>query len=626
VKSISKLKDEARRCEQQEQWDKAIVAYLQVLKMSEAGEAELDLPLYNRVGDLYIRLGRPDDAVKYYEQAAERYAELGLFNNAMALCNKALRFRPERLAIVRMLARYSLQQGFLTDAMQYYVSFAEKHFSRGEHEEGLAALEEFASTSNDPDARELLGRRLQGLGRTESAVKELRAAYDQRVAAGQLAAAETLLGEIRGLDPAAAANNESPQAGPVAAEAWADAADEAADPASGVREADAAAPAAPAEDLLVQEPVAETEDEMAGWSGGAIDGFESTAYGAVDDYAADPSDRVETTEMPIEDPGVSPLEGLESTMFDSHDAMGYGIDGAGVDVEQDDRTFDHAGYAAGAEAFAADIEGAELHGWKEAEEEGDIGEPLPLLSDDIDAFMRAEAEPPLEAADFDTTSEAETEAQPVADFAGDITLAQDGRVAEDASSAVEAVDAGAEQAAAAAAEQELAGGYIDLAELLSISSEETTRFRIEEMDLTGDAERNFAQVLEQFRAKLLAHLPPDDVAAHYDLGIAFREMGLLDEAIMVFQIAARAGHMRLKIFEELGQCFLEKQQYTIAEKVLRRALSLERDDELELLGVYYHLGRACEELGQLDDARDAYERVLAMDINFKDATDRLARL
>jgi tetratricopeptide (TPR) repeat protein len=240
--------------------------------------------------------------------------------------------------------------------------------------------------------------------------------------------------------------------------------------------------------------------------------------------------------------------------------------------------------------------------------------------------MRAEAEPPLEAADFDTTSEAETEAQPVADFAGDITLAQDGRVAEDASSAVEAVDAGAEQAAAAAAEQELAGGYIDLAELLSISSEETTRFRIEEMDLTGDAERNFAQVLEQFRAKLLAHLPPDDVAAHYDLGLAFREMGLLDEAIMVFQIAARAGHMRLKIFEELGQCFLEKQQYTIAEKVLRRALSLERDDELELLGVYYHLGRACEELGQLDDARDAYERVLAMDINFKDATDRLARL
>jgi tetratricopeptide (TPR) repeat protein len=524
----------------------------------------------------------------------------------MALCNKALRYRPERLAIVRMLARYSLQQGFLTDAMQYYVSCAEKHFSRGEHEEGLAALGEFASTSNDPDARELLGRRLHGLGRTAPAVQELRTAHGQRVAAGQLAVAATLLEEIRGLDPATAASLEAaPQEGAAA---------------------HGAAAAAPADELPVQEAVAEAGHETTSWSDGAIEGFESTAYGAVDDYAADGSERVETTELPIEDPGVSPLEGLESTMFDSHDAMGYGIDGAGVDVEQHDRTFEDAGYTAGAEAVAADVDGAALRGWKEAEEEGDIGEPLPLLSDDIDAFVRVETQPPLEAGDFDTALETDPEVEPADDLAGDITLASDGPVAGDSPPALDAVDAAAEQASAAAAEQELAGGYINLAELLSIGAEETTRFRIAELDPTGDEERDFAEVLEQFRAKLLAHLPPDDAAAHYDLGLAFREMGLLDEAIMVFQIAARAGHMRLKIFEELGQCFLEKQQYTIAEKVLRRALSLDHDDELELLGVYYHLGRACEALGQLEEARDAYERVLAMDINFQDATDRLARL
>jgi uncharacterized protein HemY len=61
--------------------------------------------------------------------------------------------------------------------------------------------------------------------------------------------------------------------------------------------------------------------------------------------------------------------------------------------------------------------------------------------------------------------------------------------------------------------------------------------------------------------------------------------------------------MRLKIFEELGQCFLEKQQYKIAEKVLRRALTLDHEDELELLGVYYHLGRACEAQGRGRRAR-----------------------
>jgi len=84
--------------------------------------------------------------------------------------------------------------------------------------------------------------------------------------------------------------------------------------------------------------------------------------------------------------------------------------------------------------------------------------------------------------------------------------------------------------------------------------------------------------------------------------------------------------MRLKVYEELGLCFFLKKEYSIAEKVLRRALETKYQDELELLGVYFHLGRAYEELGKRDAARDAYERVLALDINFGDVTERIARL
>jgi tetratricopeptide (TPR) repeat protein len=102
-------------------------------------------------------------------------------------------------------------------------------------------------------------------------------------------------------------------------------------------------------------------------------------------------------------------------------------------------------------------------------------------------------------------------------------------------------------------------------------------------------------------------------------------MGLLDEAIGEFQIAFRAERMRLKICEELGDCFLQKGQYSIAEKVLLRALQLKRGDDLELLGIYYHLGRTYEELGRFDEARDAFERVLALDINFQDVPQRLSR-
>jgi len=133
-------------------------------------------------------------------------------------------------------------------------------------------------------------------------------------------------------------------------------------------------------------------------------------------------------------------------------------------------------------------------------------------------------------------------------------------------------------------------------------------------------------MLAQFKKGIEQTVGAEDAQTHYDLGVAFKEMGLLDEAISEFQIALRGGDDRLKIFEELGQCFLLKKQYNIAVKVLSRAAQAEPDDEIELIGVYYHLGRAFEELGQRDKALDAYERVVGLDLNFQDVAQRMARL
>ena len=69
-----------------------------------------------------------------------------------------------------------------------------------------------------------------------------------------------------------------------------------------------------------------------------------------------------------------------------------------------------------------------------------------------------------------------------------------------------------------------------------------------------------------------------------------------------------------------------KQQYSVAVTVLNRAATLPYSDETELLGVYYNLGRAHEELGQRAEAKAAFEKIIAIDIGFQDTTDRLARL
>ena len=69
--NLEKLKDTARKHEQKEDWRKAIDVYQKAIQQFEAGrESELDLALYNRVGDLYLKLNDPANAVQSYERAA----------------------------------------------------------------------------------------------------------------------------------------------------------------------------------------------------------------------------------------------------------------------------------------------------------------------------------------------------------------------------------------------------------------------------------------------------------------------------------------------------------------------------------------------------------------------------
>ena len=49
-----------------------------------------ELAVYNKVGDLYLKINQVNAAVEMYERAAHRYVDSGLPNNAIALCNKIL--------------------------------------------------------------------------------------------------------------------------------------------------------------------------------------------------------------------------------------------------------------------------------------------------------------------------------------------------------------------------------------------------------------------------------------------------------------------------------------------------------------------------------------------------------
>jgi tetratricopeptide (TPR) repeat protein len=170
--------------------------------------------------------------------------------------------------------------------------------------------------------------------------------------------------------------------------------------------------------------------------------------------------------------------------------------------------------------------------------------------------------------------------------------------------------------------------FVDLGSMiLDEGSPRDTRMRVDRADPKDkDEQREFQEILEQFKRGIEQNLDSEDYEAHYDLGIAFKEMGLLDEAIAEFQKALRSPQGRLRTSEALGICFYDKGQFGISETVLRRAVETDDGGDEAKIGLLYWLGRAAEAQGKELDAITSYERALAVDIRFMDLSDRVHRL
>jgi tetratricopeptide (TPR) repeat protein len=112
----------------------------------------------------------------------------------------------------------------------------------------------------------------------------------------------------------------------------------------------------------------------------------------------------------------------------------------------------------------------------------------------------------------------------------------------------------------------------------------------------------------------------------YDLGLAYLEMGITQEAIHYLQLASRDTALRVRACNMLGLCFLQKDMPEMAAKEFERGLATPGLGEAEAVGLYYNLAAAYERLGELGRALDGYRKVYAIDINYLDVREKLRRL
>ena len=185
--NLEKLKDSARKFEQKEDWRKAIDVYLKAIQQIESGaETSPDLSLYNRVGDLYLKINDTAAAVRSYERAVDLYADQGFFNNAIALCGKILRVNPGRTQTYLKLAQLHARKNVVIEAKRNLIEFLERMNGLGQLDQAFQSVKEFADQfSGSQEIRMMLVELLRAASREEEALEQLaKIAGDLELAGG----------------------------------------------------------------------------------------------------------------------------------------------------------------------------------------------------------------------------------------------------------------------------------------------------------------------------------------------------------------------------------------------------------------------------------------------------------
>jgi tetratricopeptide (TPR) repeat protein len=567
--SIESLKAQARRHEQNEEWQKALDEYGKAIAKLEE-EDRPDSGLHNRVGDLYVKVGNYERALEHYDRAIELYRDAYLPNNAIAVCKKIVRHVPGRDQIYLVMGQVRAEQGFIPDARENFLKYAELMAEAGDLDESFRALVEFADVvREDVDIRVTVADQMLASDRTEEGIRQLSIAYQILKLTGRDDRAFGLESRLLELDPG------------IDFEALADEAlDQHAAPSDGFEymkpfgeddEDDEDAEAPPvvagglgdADELVEEEPVPAAEAEA-----------------DPDPVADEENETAEADELPV-------MDALEDVWEE-----------AASEPETPDEDADEDEELESDEAPELPLLGFE--GPDEADDE-----PAPASAD----ILEEAGEFGLDTAGIESESDDWDDDEEVVELPGfDEPAETDAEAPEDTTASPE---------------------YVDLGSMIfgdEPSEPKTTRFRVQYEEPTGDETADFQKMLSQFKEKVSENLEASDVRAHHDLGTAYKEMGLLDEAIGEFQAALRASSEHLPTYELMGQTFLEMGKNEAAVKSLERALKVRTGVEDELLGIYYYLARAHEKLGHNESAVEFYDRVFALDINFADVTERLRAL
>jgi tetratricopeptide (TPR) repeat protein len=175
-----------------------------------------------------------------------------------------------------------------------------------------------------------------------------------------------------------------------------------------------------------------------------------------------------------------------------------------------------------------------------------------------------------------------------------------------------------------APEIEGAEGDFDLAAALSDAFDDDPG--ASQSGISAGTDDGFEAVFDAFKKGVSETLEEGDHQAHYDLAIAYKEMGLLDDAINELRTAMADPGRTAECLHLIGLCAIDADQAPLAIEHLEQLLTLPDLDPKAAVAARFDLGRALESVGDIDGARREWESVMASDASFQNVSEHLAGL
>jgi tetratricopeptide (TPR) repeat protein len=631
------IKKKAQQLIQKGQIDAALAEFD---KLFESGDKDpYDFIL---VADLLAKRGSMQEAVRRYRQAVEEYSKAELFKNAIAVCKKILRISKEDLQIHRSLGDLYAKEGLYGDAQIHYLEYAEGSIRRQEHEAALDVLDLVLSLS--PDNEELSEKYVEIALRgdqPERGGKELIRRADRAEQSGRRSVAQELRDRASTLSPstpsqpssnggAAGGAPEAPfvvehgsgyeaEASPSVSEPSGRNGFETSSESIGPGGAGTLEPGVVSlsRDPITEDPPAATEPAHPGPAHApeparppAPARTPAPARAPAPEPA--PSIRFESL-APPEPPAVfeAPVPTPPEAAPPSHEELASTYLSQG----KSELAVEEFWKAAELAFFRSDLVRARTL----------LGSLLQIapqheaaLRRQVDITAQAEDRPAEAHARFELAELYLSQEEWALARAEYLRVLEIDGMNDRARMRVQRLDAVLHAPPSP-------GAGVDFDAIDVPKPAASVRVR-DEMPSSADSLIDLEEIIDEFKQGVQNSISGEDHESHYDLGMAYMEMGLYDEAISEFQIAQKGAPMELKSLEMIALCYLEKNEPGEAVRELTRALELPGHGPDETISIRYNLGMAHERLGNLDRALQHYEEVHVLNVDFLKVATKVREL